>query len=209
MSGPFTSAVAKSVPFDNSTNGFTSTNVQDAIEEVSSGGVTFGSPTTLTPDSGNVDGTSSAAARADHKHDMPTVSPSTIGTVNAEGTSTNFVRADHIHAHGAQTDGTLHAAATTSVNGFMSSSDKAKLDSIKRKAGLVTSGTFSGNPKKATITFSSAFATIDYAITITGVDSRHWSYESKSTGGFVINANANAALTGEVSWSASPIGEIT
>lgn len=33
MPAPFTSPVARSVPFDNSTNGYTSTNVQAAIEE--------------------------------------------------------------------------------------------------------------------------------------------------------------------------------
>jgi hypothetical protein len=33
MPAPFTSPVARSVPFDNTTNGYTSLNVQDAIEE--------------------------------------------------------------------------------------------------------------------------------------------------------------------------------
>jgi hypothetical protein len=36
--------------------------------------------------------------------------------------------------HGAQTDATLHAVATTSANGFMSSSDKSKLDGIQSSA---------------------------------------------------------------------------
>lgn len=35
MSGPFTSPVARSTPFDNSTNGFIALDVQAAIEEVS------------------------------------------------------------------------------------------------------------------------------------------------------------------------------
>jgi len=54
--------------------------------------------------------------------------PSTIGTANSAGTSPNLASLDHVHAHGAQTDGTLHAAATTSVAGFMSAADKTKLD---------------------------------------------------------------------------------
>jgi hypothetical protein len=36
--------------------------------------------------------------------------------------------------HAAQTDGTLHAVATASVNGFMSSTDKSKLDGIQSSA---------------------------------------------------------------------------
>ena len=45
MPAPFTTPVARSTPFDNSTNGFTSTNVQGAIEEVqtsASPGYSFG-----------------------------------------------------------------------------------------------------------------------------------------------------------------------
>lgn len=45
--------------------------------------------------------------------------PADIGTA-ADGTSTYGARRDHVHAHGNQTSGTLHAAATTSTAGFMS-----------------------------------------------------------------------------------------
>jgi len=54
--------------------------------------------------------------------------PSTIGTSNGLGTSNDLARADHVHAHGTQTDGTLHAVATGSVAGFMSSTDKTSFD---------------------------------------------------------------------------------
>lgn len=73
-------------------------------------------------------GVATAAARADHKHDISTAAPATIGTSNAEGSATSLARSDHVHDHGAQTSGTLHAAATTSVNGFQSSADKLKQD---------------------------------------------------------------------------------
>jgi hypothetical protein len=56
--------------------------------------------------------------------------PVTIGTANSEGVASSTVRSDHVHAHGDQTVGTLHAAATTSVNGFMSSADKTKLNTV-------------------------------------------------------------------------------
>lgn len=53
--------------------------------------------------------------------------PSSVGTAGA-GASTEVSRADHIHAHGNQLGGTLHALATTSLDGFMSAVDKARLN---------------------------------------------------------------------------------
>lgn len=79
--------------------------------------------------------------------------------------------------------------------------------SLLYKSGTVSSGSFSGSPLKATVTFASPFGSTAYSITITGIDSRAWSYESKLAGSFVINANAAAALTGEVSWQAIASGE--
>jgi len=78
------------------------------------------------------------------------------------------------------------------------------------KAGIVAAGAFSGNPKKATVTFSSAFPSANYTITILGTaDGRGWTYESKAAGSFVINTNASAALSGEVSWQAIIVGEFS
>jgi hypothetical protein len=56
--------------------------------------------------------------------------PSTINTANTTGTANAFARQDHIHSHGNQTAETHHAVATTSLNGFMSSTDKTKLDIV-------------------------------------------------------------------------------
>ncbi len=138
--------------------------------------------------------------------------PQTVGTANAEGVdNTHFSRADHVHAHGNQTGPTQHAVATTGANGFMSSADKAKLNAIGGnrtiKAGVVAGGAFAGNPKKATITFGTAMPSTSYSIHITGANARSWSYESKTVNGFVINANANAALSGEVTWTCISHGE--
>lgn len=104
--------------------------------------------------------------------------------------------------------GTEHANATTSVAGFMSSADKTKLNAVIYKSGIVAGGTFAGNPKKATITFSTAMPSTNYSIFISGTSARTWTYEAKTVNGFVINANANAALTGEVSWQAILNGEV-
>lgn len=79
-------------------------------------------------------GTSTAFARADHVHTFSTGNPVSISTSNSEGSSTSFARADHVHAHGNHTNGNLHAIATTSTAGFMSSSDKIKLNNISSEA---------------------------------------------------------------------------
>ncbi len=55
--------------------------------------------------------------------------PNDLGT-RASGTAIVAARIDHVHAHGSQSGGTLHAVVTTSVAGFMSASDKTKLDGI-------------------------------------------------------------------------------
>lgn len=54
--------------------------------------------------------------------------PVAIGTANSAGVASTAARSDHVHAHGDQTVGSLHAVATSSVNGFMSAADKAKSD---------------------------------------------------------------------------------
>ncbi|AMP44401.1 cell wall anchor protein [Faustovirus] len=59
---------------------------------------------------------------------LTTAAPVSVGTANAVGTANSFARSDHVHNHGAQTDPTLHAVATSGANGFMSSADKTKLD---------------------------------------------------------------------------------
>jgi len=78
------------------------------------------------------------------------------------------------------------------------------------KAGVVIPGSFSGNPKKATVTFASAF-TGTYAIVFSPVTdgSRTFSpsAESKTSGGFVLNLNANnvAGLV-EMGWQCVAAG---
>jgi hypothetical protein len=76
------------------------------------------------------------------------------------------------------------------------------------KSGFVASGTFAGSPKKATITFTTAFSSTAYSIVVTGIDARSWTIESQLAGSFVINANANQALTGNVFWQAQFNAEV-
>jgi hypothetical protein len=57
--------------------------------------------------------------------------PSTVGTSNQAGTANALARQDHIHAHGNQAGGSLHAdVVAAGASGFMSGSDKTKLDGI-------------------------------------------------------------------------------
>ena len=72
--------------------------------------------------------------------------PSTIGTANSEGTANAFSRQDHVHNHGAQTDPTHHAVASTTDNGFMSAADKVKINNLTndKTANTVYAGPASG-----------------------------------------------------------------
>ena len=69
----------------------------------------------------------SAAQNVESLRQIYTSTPAAIGTA-APGSSVLAAAGDHVHAHGSQTDGSHHAAATTSVAGFMSAADKTKID---------------------------------------------------------------------------------
>lgn len=58
--------------------------------------VTASAPANVTKAAAAV-GVATDAARADHKHDISTAAPSTIGTANAEGSATSLARSDHVH----------------------------------------------------------------------------------------------------------------
>lgn len=78
----------------------------------------------------------------------------------------------------------------------------------KLKSGIVSAGSFTGSPRKSTVTFSSAFSSANYSVGVIGIsDGRDWTVESVVGGSFVINANAAAALTGSVYWTAVEHGE--
>jgi len=111
---------------------------QDHTHHISSG-----IPSTQTPDQANTAGSSANFAKADHGHNIPSGVPVQIGTSNAQGAAASFSLSDHIHSHGNQTSGTLHAAATQTVNGFMSSTDKIKTDT-ELPASLGTSNQMLG-----------------------------------------------------------------
>lgn len=84
-------------------------------------------------------------------------------------------------------------------------SDLASVQKIK--AGIVTGGSFAGNPKIFAVVFSTSFDDNNYAIDIVGEDSRAWSIQTKTAAGFTINSQSNTALAGNVFWSVEETGE--
>jgi hypothetical protein len=77
-------------------------------------------------------GVSNKVARADHKHDISTGTPSDVGTANGEGVAASLARSDHVHAHGTHTDGTNHAAATDSTSGFMTATQFQRVAMLRK-----------------------------------------------------------------------------
>lgn len=80
------------------------------------------------------------------------------------------------------------------------------------KSGRVLVGSFTGNPKKATVTFGTAFADTDYSAVATAVTTNNRVYtcavESPLAGSFVINLGSNLTTDlAYVSWHATKAGE--
>jgi hypothetical protein len=71
--------------------------------------------------------------------------PAQLQTSASIGTSTYAAKADHIHSHGNLTSGSLHAVATTSSDGFMSSSDKVSFNSLSSSYSTFSSSHVFGN----------------------------------------------------------------
>ena len=97
----------------------------------------------------SVDGFMSAADKAkldgiDEDLTRSDSNPAAVGTA-AAGSSDAVSRADHVHAHGNQLGGSLHADVVASgASGFMTGSDKAKLDGVA--AGATNNPLSNANP---------------------------------------------------------------
>jgi hypothetical protein len=103
---------------------------------------------------------------------------------------------------------------TGNINGFtqiesttISATTYQNLPILKTKSGTVAGASFTGAPRKATVTFTTPYSTTNYSIGITGVNNRTYTYESKTVSGFVINTNANTVVTGNVDWQTIEYGE--
>jgi hypothetical protein len=78
---------------------------------------------------------------------------------------------------------------------------------LKTKAGSVTNTSFGGSPLTASVIFSTAFGNTNYAIAVTGEDSRAWIIQNKTTSGFEINSVSSVAITGTTYWTCTAYGE--
>jgi hypothetical protein len=172
--------------------------------------VTPGAPIALTP-GGISNGVATSYARADHQHGILTAIAVSVGTANAIGVATTVSRSDHVHAHGAQTDGTLHAVATGLVNGFMSSTDKSRLDTVIPGAisaislGAATSNGTSANYARSdhthgtTIGVPVSVAAANAAGTSTSFSAADHVHAHGSLGGGTTHAVATGASAGFLS----------
>ena len=102
------------------------------------------------------------------------------------------------------TTGTVQNAVSAS---YATTSSYSLNAGLKNKAGAVSNTSFGGTPLTASVTFSTAFSTGNYAIAITGEDSRAWMIEHKTPNGFVINSVSSVALTGNTYWTCTAYGE--
>ena len=124
-----------------------------------------------------------------------TVDPAIVGTVAARGS----IATDE--------DGNLWRKFGVADTDWILTANSNQI--LESKSGIEPAASFVLSPalRKATITFATAFPSANYAITVTGEDSRNWTYESKLAGSFIINTEAAAALTGDVDWQAIFVGE--
>ena len=111
----------------------------------------------------------SAAQGTESLRQIDTATPAAIGTA-AAGSSVKAAASDHVHAHGSQTDGSLHAAATTSVAGFMSAAQvtahNALVVAAPAQAEQVVStstATVSANTTRVRVTYSGGGCTLTFA----------------------------------------------
>jgi len=92
-------------------------------------------------------------------------------------------------------------AATEAMN--RQTSDARYLLNSDVKSGTVAGASFAGNPKIYTVTFNTAFPDTNYSVAVISEESRSWTFQSKLAGSFVMNSNANLALTLNVDWIAT------
>jgi len=72
--------------------------------------------------------------------------PVGVGASSSAGVATTIARADHVHAHGDQAGGSLHATATVGSAGFLSATDKEKLDDTVVYVRTVVVSPIPGDP---------------------------------------------------------------
>jgi hypothetical protein len=128
-------------------------------------------------------------------------------TTNDGSTVTIAGFTDYYVTGGTYSGGTLtlnrNGLSSIIVTGFTSSSSGG----LQTKANSVNGSSFTGNPKKYTVTFGTPFTDANYSISITAGVTRSFTYESKTSSGFIINSNSNTSFTETVDWVCIKHGE--
>ena len=75
--------------------------------------------------------------------------------------------------------------------------------STTAKSGIVSNTTWTGTPLNYQVSFTSAFPSSNYSVTVTGGDARVWTIESVTVNGFIINSNSNTGLLYPTYWIAT------
>lgn len=75
------------------------------------------------------------------------------------------------------------------------------------KSGIVSSSSFGGTTKTASVFFTTPFPDTNYSVVVTGEDSRNWFIQQKSGSSFQINSNSIVLFVGNVFWQAITTGE--
>ena len=75
--------------------------------------------------------------------------------------------------------------------------------STTAKSGIVSNSTWTGTPLNYQVSFTSAFPSSNYSVTVTGGDARVWTIESVTVNGFIINSNSNTGLLYPTYWIAT------
>jgi hypothetical protein len=93
----------------------------------------------------------------------------------------------------------LSSSAANSITFIPNLSNTASY-TTREIAGIIPNTSFGGTPLTSSVT-GLGLSNTNYAIGITGVDAKSWTYYNKTTGGFTISSNSATAMTGEVSWT--------
>jgi len=160
------------------------------------GGVTLTSsaPANVTTTAAAV-GVSTEAARADHKHDVTTGTPSSVGIANSAGSATSLAASDHVHSHGNLPGGTLHSVASAIADGFMASADFTKLAGLQAGFTEVTvaarTDTLDGTTVDTHRTYTAASDGADVEVTVNSGTAGRWCLLSRLGAGFEDAAGIN------------------
>jgi len=110
---------------------------------------------------GTVDGVDVSTHASRHNPDgsdsiTTAVAVSITDSSNSTGSNNSVSRSDHTHSHGNRSGGTLHSVATTSVDGFMSSTDKIELNGNTEDITNIASVSASWDSTHTTVNSNSA-----------------------------------------------------